>query len=146
MAIIPYGRGKHIAGVELSGDGNVTDSNRKWTLTGTGSFVPTPAIHDGKVYVLGDRGQVSCLVAKTGKKIWDGQFPKHRASYYASPTVADGKLYAPREDGVIMVAAISDGFKFLSENNMGERIIATTVPVRDQLLIRGEKHLFCIAK
>jgi outer membrane protein assembly factor BamB len=146
MAIIPYGRGKHIAGVELSGDGNVTDSNRKWTLTGTGSFVPTPAIHDGKVYVLGDRGQVSCLDANTGKKLWDGQFPKHRASYYASPTVADGKLYAPREDGVIMVASISDGFKFLSENNMGERIIATTVPVRDQLLIRGEKHLFCIAK
>ena len=60
--------------------------------------------------------------------------------------MADGKLYSPREDGVIMVAAISDGFKFLSENNMGERIIATTVPVRDQLLIRGEKHLFCIAK
>ena len=29
---------------------------------------------------------------------------------------------------------------------MGERIIATTVPVRDQLLIRGEKPLFCIAK
>jgi len=146
MAIVPYGRGKHIAGIELSGVGNVTQSNRKWTLTGTGSFVPTPAVQNGKVYVLGDRGQVTCLNAETGKKIWDGQFPKHRASYYASPTVADGKIYAPREDGVIMVASISDGFNFLSENNMGERIIATTVPVRDQLLIRGERHLFCIAK
>ena len=83
---------------------------------------------------------------KNGKKLWSGEFPKHRASYYASPTVADGKIYATREDGVIMVASITDGFKFLSENNMGERIIATTVAVRDQLLIRGEKHLFCITK
>ena len=62
----------------------------------------------------------------------------------ASPTVADGKLYAPREDGVIMVAAISDGFKFLSENNMGERIIASPVPVNSRLLLRGEKPLICI--
>ena len=146
MAIVPYGRGKHIAGIELSGDGNVTKSNRKWTLNGTGSFVPTPAIQDGKIYVLGDRGQVVCLDVKNGKKLWSGQFPKHRASYYASPTVADGKIYATREDGVIMVASITDGFQFLSENNMGERIIATTVAVRDQLLIRGEKHLFCITK
>ena len=146
MAIVPYGRGKHIAGIELSGDGNVTKSNRKWTLNGTGSFVPTPAIQDGKIYVLGDRGQVVCLDVKNGKKLWSGEFPKHRASYYASPTVADGKIYATREDGVIMVASITDGFKFLSENNMGERIIATTVAVRDQLLIRGEKHLFCITK
>ena len=145
MAIVPYGRGKHVAGIELSGKGNITQSNRKWTLTGTGSFVPTPAVKDGKVYVLGDRGSVTCLDSRTGKKLWSGQFPKNRASYYSSPTVADGKLYASREDGVIMVAGITEGFKFLAENNMGERIIATTVPVRDQLLIRGEKHLFCIA-
>ena len=108
--------------------------------------MPTPAVKEGKVYVLGDRGSVTCLDSSTGNKLWSGQFPKNRASYYSSPTVADGKLYASREDGVIMVADITDGFKFLAENNMGERIIATTVPVRDQLLIRGEKHLFCIAK
>ena len=69
-----------------------------------------------------------------------------RCEVCAAPMAFVLQVYAPREDGVIMVAAISDGFKFLSEYNMGERSIATTVPVRDQLLIRGEKHLFCIAK
>jgi len=33
----------------------------------------------------------------------------------------------------------------LAENNMGERIIASPVPVANRLLLRGEKHLFCIA-
>gem|GEM_PF-2203185 len=28
---------------------------------------------------------------------------------------------------------------------MGERIIASPVPVANRLLLRGEKHLFCIA-
>ena len=32
------------------------------------------------------------------------------------------------------------------EPDLCHSIIATTVPVRDQLLIRGEKHLYCIAK
>ena len=45
-----------------------------------------------------------------------------------------------------MVADVSDGFKFLSENNMGERLIASPVPVDSRLLVRGERHLFCIGE
>lgn len=33
----------------------------------------------------------------------------------------------------------------LAENNMGERVIASPVPVANGLLIRGEKNLFCVA-
>jgi hypothetical protein len=36
-------------------------------------------------------------------------------------------------------------FEILAENSMGERIIASPVAVSDRLLIRGERHLFCIA-
>jgi len=36
------------------------------------------------------------------------------------------------------------GFELLAENPMGERIIATPVPIRDGLLIRGSEHLFYI--
>ena len=65
------------------------------------------------------------------------------SSYYASPTVAGSKLYAPREDGVILIADISKGFKFIGEFDMGERVIASPVPVNNQILIRGEKNLLC---
>jgi len=40
------------------------------------------------------------------------------------------------------VASIKDGFKQLTENDLGERLIASPVPVNGSLLIRGEKHLF----
>ena len=56
--------------------------------------------------------------------------------------LAGDKLYCTREDGMVFVVGVTDGFKLLAENDMGEKIIATPVPVRDGLLIRGEEHLF----
>ena len=87
---------------------------------------------------------MECLDRDTGKTLWSDQFPKNRNKYYSSPVIAGGKLYAPREDGVIFVADISEKFQLLSENDMGERVIASPVPVAGKLLIRGEENLYCI--
>ncbi len=146
MVVVPYGRGAHIAGIQLGGKGDVTDTHRAWTLENKGSFVPTPATDGTNVYVLRDSGQVLCIDAASGETRWEGNFPNHRSKYYASPVIADGKIYAPREDGVLLVASITDGFKLLSENNMQQRLIASPVPVGNRLLIRGERDLFCIGK
>ena len=143
IAIVPYGRGTHMKGVRMGGSGDVTESNLLWTRTDTGCFVPSPAVAHGKVYVLRDRGEVHCIDPKTGKSHWEDAFPRASSSYYGSPTVAGNKLYAPREDGVILIADISKGFKFLGEFDMGERVIASPVPVNDKILIRGEKNLLC---
>lgn len=145
LVIVPYGRGAHLTAVKMGGEGDVTETHRPWTIN-TGAFVPTPAAHDGKIYVVTDRGQVVCIEAKTGTILWKDEFPKGSPSYYASPVVADGKLYATREDGVIFVASIKEKFEVLSENKMDERVIASPVPVMNRLLIRGEQHLFCIGK
>ena len=143
IAIVPYGRGTHMKGIRMGGTGDVTESNLLWTRTDTGCFVPSPAVAHGKVYVLRDRGEVHCIDPKTGKSHWEDAFPRASSSYYGSPTVAGSKLYAPREDGVILIADISKGFKFLGEFDMGERVIASPVPVNDKILIRGEKNLLC---
>jgi outer membrane protein assembly factor BamB len=145
VAVVPYGRGKFLAGVKLGGQGDVTDANRLWEKYGdVGSDVPTPVISDGKVYVLGDRGLVVCRELKTGKELWSGDLPRSNDKFYASPVLAGDKLYCTREDGIVFVVGVGDGFKLLSENNMGERVIATPAPVRNGLLIRGETHLFRI--
>ncbi len=144
IAIVPYGRGSRLTGIKLDGQGDVTDTHRLWTRNDTGSFVPTPVIHNGRVYLVRDAGEVECLDPTTGKTLWSDKFPKNRNKFYSSPVIAGGKLYAPREDGVIFVADISDKFKLLSENDMGERVIASPVPVAGKLLIRGEENLYCI--
>lgn len=141
VAVVPYGRGERLHGVALDGRGK-----RLWKREDTGAFVPTPAEYKGRVYLLRDRGEVECIEPTTGKTIWADQLPRTSAKYYSSPTVADGKLYAAREDGVVFVARVEGKFEVLSQNDMGERVIASPVPVANRLLLRGEGHLFCVGK
>ena len=146
MVVVPYGRGKCLAGVKLGGKGDVTKSHRVWErLDNKGCFVPTPAVHDGKVYILGDRGQVHCLDPETGKTVWEAKLPRGAQSYYSSPTIADGKIYVGREDGKLMVAELNEGLKVLFERDFGKRIVASPVPVGDRILLRNDSHLMCFA-
>jgi outer membrane protein assembly factor BamB len=145
IAVVPFGRGSRLDGVKLGGSGDVTKSHRLWTREDTGSFVPTPSALKDRIYLLRDRGEIECVEAATGKTLWKGELPKSGPSYYASPLLAGGKIYAPREDGVIYVARADGQFEVLAENKMNERIIASPVPLGNRLLIRGEQHLFCIA-
>ncbi len=147
MAVVPFGRNDRkiprIHGIRLDGSGDVTETHRVWKRNDISSFVPSPAAHDGKVYLLRDRGEIECLDPKSGKTIWNAALPKNKSNYYSSPLIADGKLYAAREDGVVFVVGIENGYELLSENDMGESVIAMPVPYKNHLLIRSAKYLFC---
>ena len=150
MVVIAYGRNDRgtprLHGIRLSGSGDVTQTNHVWMRDDVGTFVPTPAVYQDRVILLRDRGEVACIDASTGTTIWEAAFPKHRSNYYASPLIAGDKLYAPREDGTVFVARLTDKkLELLSENNMAESIISSPIPFSNRLLIRGEKHLFCVA-
>jgi outer membrane protein assembly factor BamB len=147
-AVVACGRADRgqplLYGIKLGGSGDVTETHRLWKREDTGTFVPTPAECQGRVYLLRDRGEIECLDPATGKTIWHEAFPKASSSYYASPLVAAGKLYAAREDGKVFVAKVEGAFELLAENNMGERVLASPVPMSNRILIRGEHHLFCV--
>ena len=150
VAVICYGRNDRkiprMFGVRLSGSGDATKTNHLWLRDDISTFVPSPATYKGHVYVVRDRGEVECIEPKTGENVWSEAFPKGRSNYYASPLIAGDKMYAPREDGVVFVASVADGkFNLLSENDMEEPIIGSPVPIASQILLRGEKHLFCFA-
>ncbi|MCE9608355.1 MAG: PQQ-binding-like beta-propeller repeat protein [Planctomycetia bacterium] len=150
MAVIAYGRNDRglprLYGIRLSGTGDVTETNHVWRRDDLGTFVPTPVVYKGRVILVRDKGEVACIDPATGRTIWEAAFPKHRTNFYASPLIAGDKLFAPREDGTVFVASVAgDKFELLSENNMGESVIGSPVPAASRLLVRGEKHLFCIA-
>ena len=146
VAVVPYGRGNRLHGVRLGGRGDVTATHRLWTRDDTGTFVTTPAAGAGRAYLLRDRGELECIDPRTGKTLFRGELPKDKSNYYASPLLAGGKLYAVREDGVAFVVQADQRFTLLAENPLGERIIASPVPLTGRILFRGEKHLFCVGK
>jgi len=151
MAVVPYGRADRgqprLHGIKLGGSGaSATGGQRIWRREDAGTFVPTLVAYQGRVYTVRDRGEVECLDPVTGKTVWSDAFPKASANFYASPVIAAGKLYAAREDGVVFVASVENKFELLAENQMGERVVASPVPVANRLIIRGEQHLFCVAE
>lgn len=150
MVIVPVGRDDRpgqarIHGIRLGGRGDVTVTHRAWKREDTGVFVASPAACQGRVYLLRHRGGVVCLDPATGNTVWSGAFPENKAPFYASPVIAGGLLYAAREDGVVFAARVGEKFELLGENPMGERIVASPVPVANRLLLRGDRHLFCVA-
>jgi outer membrane protein assembly factor BamB len=150
IAVVPVGRDDkprqvRLHGVRLGGSGDVTDTHHVWQRDDVGVFAASLTEYEGRVYLLRDRGEVVCVDPATGKTIWSAALPRERHQYYASPLIANGILYAARVDGTVFVARVGEKFELLSENAMGERIIASPVPVKNRLLIRGDEHLFCIA-
>lgn len=149
VAVIAFGRNDRklplMFGVRLDGSGDVTASNHIWQRDDISTFVPSPVAYRGRVYMVRDRGEVECIDPFTGKTIWSDTLPKGRSSYYASPMIANGILYAPREDGTLFIASVKDDqFKLISENELNEPVIGSPVPEQGNVLIRGEKHLYCI--
>ena len=150
MVVVPVGRDDRagqarVHGIRLGGKGDVSATHRAWKREDTGVFVATPAEYKGRVYLLRHRGGVECIDPASGKTLWSAELPEHRTPYYSSPVIANGLLYAAREDGTVFVARVGEKFELLSENAMGERIIASPVPAAGRLFIRGDDHLFCIA-
>jgi outer membrane protein assembly factor BamB len=149
IAVIPVGRDDRagqarLHGIRLGGSGDVTATHHAWKREDLGVFVTTPVEYQGRIYLLRHRGEVVCVDPASGKTLWTGAFPENRAPYYASPVIANGLLYAAREDGVVFVARVEKKFEMLGENAMGERIVATPVPAANRLFLRGDNHLFCV--
>ncbi|HEX3599685.1 MAG TPA: PQQ-binding-like beta-propeller repeat protein [Lacipirellulaceae bacterium] len=145
IAVVPYGRGAFLKAIRISGEGDITKSSDAWDKDELGADIPTAATRDGKLYLLTDKGRISCLALDSGRELWTANLPKDRNKFYASPVLAGDKLFCAREDGTVFVGEVSDtGFKLLATNPMGERMFATPVPIRGQLLLRGDDHLFMI--
>ena len=150
LVVIPVGRDDRrgqgrMHGIRLGGQGDVTTTHRVWQRDDVGVFVPSLTVYDGRVYLMHNRGGLTCLDPSSGKTLWTESFPRGQSKFYSSPVVANGVLYTAREDGAVFVARVGERFEFLSENHMEERILASPVPINNRILLRGDQHLFCIA-
>ena len=147
IAIVPVGRDDRtqgrLDGVRVDGRGDVSATHQVWKREDIGIFTATPVVYQDRVYLLRAKGKVVCLDPLTGKTLWEERLPVDDTRYYSSPLIANGLLYVGHTSGKVFVARITDKFEFLSENPMGERIIASPVPINNRLLIRTDMHLFC---
>jgi len=127
--------------VDPTGEGDVTESHIKWIYEDEVPQIPTPVIVDGKMYMVHDRGMVTCLDAMTGTPMWK---EKLRGNFNASPIYAAGNIYFFNVKGDCTIIKPGDSFQKVAENNIGETVKALPVFVRDRLILRTDKNLYMI--
>lgn len=116
-----------------------------WCRRKAGPYNPTPIAYRGYVYVLYDRGLLSCFEARTGKEVYAGvRIAAGANAFTASPWANNGKLFCLSEDGDTFVIRAGPEFGLLGCNKLQEMCMATPAAVRGALLIRTLSRLYCI--
>jgi outer membrane protein assembly factor BamB len=141
-------RGSFMGAFRLDGTGNVQGTkNVAWTIDRDTPDIASPVLSSGRIYFhKGKTGQLSCVDAATGKPFYMASRIPGLDTMYASPVAAGGHVYLTARSGTTVVIQDSPELNIVATNDVDETVDATPAPVDNQLFIRGEKHLFCIAE
>ena len=126
--------------------GKTNSDSVVWSKTGRGSYMPTPLIYKGVLYVLSNNGLFDAYDLKTGEELYRQRLPTVGSGFSASPVAADGKIYLSNEDGEILVVSAGPKFAHLTTNSMGELIMATPAISEGVMYVRSSSSLFAIAR
>ncbi len=117
-----------------------------WSNPTGGPYNPSPLFYEGRLYVLYDRGLVSCYEAKTGRPFYDRERLPDGLAFTSSPWAASGRVFCLSEDGVAYVLRAGDRFELLHTNRLADddMCMATPALASDRLLIRTAARLYCV--
>lgn len=94
-----------VVAIDATGSGDVTQTHEKWRAD-IGAGFPSPALHDGTLYVIDNSADLFALDASTGEIRWE--FPLGTVGK-SSPAVADGKLFATEVNGRFHIVKLPSG-------------------------------------
>jgi outer membrane protein assembly factor BamB len=130
--------------IRLGGSGELKDADIAWRYTKGTAYVPSPILYGDYVYLLTDKGVMTCLDARTGEVKYEGGRVPVPATFTASPVAFDGKILLTSEDGDTFVVKAGPKHEVLRTNSVGEPVYASPAVADGKLFIRGEKHLYAI--
>jgi outer membrane protein assembly factor BamB len=114
-----------------------------WSYTKNLPYVPSPLVYRDRVYWLKDGPQMTCLEAKTGKPVFEGERLKAGARYYSSPVAANGYIYIASLDGTVAVIEAGEVTPDVVYSvKLPDGVRATPAIAHDTLFIRSDKFLY----
>ena len=105
-------------------------------------FRSTPAIFNGLVFIADTGRKMHCVEAATGKPLWTHDI---NGEAWASPYVADGKVYLGTRSGNFYVWAASREKQLLAERELKVPISATTTAANGILYVATMQNLYAVA-
>ena len=126
-------------------EGETASEHVLWSRNPGGSYIPTPIVYDGLLYVLQMNGRLTCYEALTGEIVYR-QRVGSAVSFASSGVAADGKLYFTTETGTTYVVKAGREFALLATNEIDEVVMSTPALSDGLLVLRGLEHLYGIGE
>jgi len=134
--------------IDGTGSGDITKTHAVWHVDNLEVGYPSPAIHDGMLYVVDNSANLVCLEAATGKRLWQyslGTVGK------GSPVYADGKIYATEENGRFHILQPSlteckelDSEKLTMKDGRYAELYGSPAIAYGRIYFTAESGLYCL--
>ena len=138
-----------VQAIRLKGaEGDISGSpSILWSFDKFLPYVSSPLFYDGFLYFLKDKHSfLTCLDAATGEPHYANKRISGIRYVFASPVGVRDRVYILGRDGGAVVIEKGPEFKVLATNTLDDKFDASPVIIGDEILLRGHRYLYCIAK
>jgi outer membrane protein assembly factor BamB len=127
--------------IRISRSGDVSQEALKWSFPLERHVMSTPAVTDELVFIADCGKNVYCLDVRNGLELW-----RHEAKgeFWASPFVADGKVYIGSRRGDFMIFKADRHKNLLATVDLVAPISATTAAANGRIFIATMMDLYCL--
>lgn len=128
--------------------GDITGTEHiAWTLDELTPYVPSPLLYGQTLYFIRHhQAMLSCLDAKSGE-VRAGPFRLGGIrNVFASPVGASNRIYITDRSGSTLVLSHETTPQLLALNQLDDGFSASPALVDNELYLRGELYLYCIAE
>ena len=141
LIILSSGHTSGLLAVKAGKNGELAKDAIAWEFPKQGPSKPSVLAVKDHLYFVNDSGVAFCLDAKTGAKVWQERLD---GAFAASPTLADGRIYFPGENGTTSVVKADTKFELMKANKLADGCRATPAFADGRIYLRTYTHLYCI--
>jgi len=120
---------------------NAADGTTLWKDNEFLPEIASPVATKDFVLVATSYGVVASFDAQNGKMIKSMEF---NTDFHASPIIVDGKIYLICMDGKVFILSAKGDFSLINSFETGEKTYATPAFTDKKIVIRTEKHIYCV--
>jgi outer membrane protein assembly factor BamB len=140
------GRGGQGTAVAPGGEGDVSQTQVKWTTTGQlPEAIGSPIVVDKHIYRLHSPGIVRCWQAGDGKQVYIERLDGLSTTWASPIADAAGRIFFANA-GKSFVVQAGANFKVLAQNELGDANHASPAVAGGRMYLVGTKNVFCIGK
>ncbi len=133
---------KHgLVSININNSGLITDDKLTHLERNGIPEVPSPIYHKGYIYFVKNGGILTCINAKTKKRIYRIR-TKGKGTHYASPVIAGNHIYTTSGTGQISVITTGPNPKVIALNKLPHNTFATPAIVNATIYIRTHAKLY----